>query len=314
MALEDLRAYSPASNEPDDFQSFWSATLDESRAKKRETVVTAHDNHLTAIDTWDVIFSGFGGNPIRAWLHLPAGTDARLPCVVQYIGYGGGRGLAHENLLWALAGYAHLVVDSRGQGASWSVGDTADPSGGEPAVPGVMTRGIESPETYYYRRLITDAALAVEVARELEAVDPDRVYTTGVSQGGGLAIAAASLGKANGAMPDVPFLCDFPRAVWIADTTPYSEVAAYLSTHRTSVEAVFTTLSYMDGVTFARHATAPALFSVALMDDICPPSTVYGAYNAWAGEKRIREWSFNRHEGGLAFQQIEQLEWLSGVL
>ena len=33
------------------------------------------------------------------------------------------------------------------------------------------------------------------------------------------------------------------------------------------------------------------------MDDICPPSTVYAAYNAWAGPKRIIEYPFNRPRG-----------------
>jgi len=61
---------------------------------------------------------GFGGDPIKGWLHLPrARTDAPLPCVVEYLGYGGGRGLVHDRVTWATAGYAHFVMDSRGQGS-----------------------------------------------------------------------------------------------------------------------------------------------------------------------------------------------------
>ncbi len=41
---------------------------------------------------------------------------------------------------------------------------------------------------------------------------------------------------------------------------------------------VFRTLSYIDGMNFAARASAvPALFGVALMDPICPPSTLYAA-------------------------------------
>ena len=58
------------------------------------------------------------------------------------------------------------------------------------------------------------------------------------------------------------------------------------------------TLSYFDGAVLARSAKAPALFSVGLMDDICPPSTVYAAFNAYGGPKEIREYPFNDHEGG----------------
>ena len=63
---------------------------------------------------------------------------------------------------------------------------------------------------------------------------------------------------------------------------------------------------------FARHATAPALFSVALMDDICPPSTVFSAYNAYAGDKSIELYTYNNHEGGGPHQDRAQLAWLAG--
>ena len=49
------------------------------------------------------------------------------------------------------------------------------------------------------------------------------------------------------------------------------------------------------------------------MDDICPPSTVYAAYNRYGGEKQIIEYPFNGHEGGLVFQQAAQLAWLAAL-
>ena len=71
------------------------------------------NNGLTEIDSYDVTFAGFGGSPIRGWLHLPAHGTGPVAAVVEYLGYGGGRGLAHERVLWAAAGYAHLVMDTR---------------------------------------------------------------------------------------------------------------------------------------------------------------------------------------------------------
>lgn len=58
---------------------------------------------------------------------------------------------------WATAGYAHLIMDTRGQGSGWSSGHTADPEGSGPAQPGFLTRGISEPATYYYRRVFVDA-------------------------------------------------------------------------------------------------------------------------------------------------------------
>ena len=49
--------------------------------------------------------------------------------------------------------------------------------------------------------------------------------------------------------------------------------------HREAEEAVWRTLSYVDGVNFARRATAPAHFGVGLRDTVCPPRTAFAAYN-----------------------------------
>jgi cephalosporin-C deacetylase len=81
---------------------------------------------LVAQETFDVTFNGFGGQPVKGWLILPSQRTGKLPCVVEYIGYGGGRNFAIDWLLWASAGYAHFVMDTRGQGSTWSAGDTPD--------------------------------------------------------------------------------------------------------------------------------------------------------------------------------------------
>jgi cephalosporin-C deacetylase len=156
---------------------------------------------------------------------------------------------------------------------------------------------------------------AVETAREHPRVDPDRIIVCGGSQGGGITLAAAGLVDGlYAAMPDVPFLCHFRRATEITNSRPYDEITQYCRAHRDQVEQVFASLAYFDGVNFAAHATAPALFSVGLMDNVCPPSTVFAAHNHYAGEKDIRIWPYNEHEGGAAFQATEQLRWLRDLL
>jgi cephalosporin-C deacetylase len=232
--------------------------------------------------------------------------------VVEFVGYGGGRGLAHERILWAAAGYAHFVMDTRGQGSSWAVGDTPDPDAtGAPSHPGFMTQGILDPRTYYYRRVYTDAVRGIEAARAHPAVDPTRVAVTGGSQGGGISLAVAGLvDDLSAVAPDVPFLCDFPRAIRLVDTDPYAEIARYLKTHRDHVEQAYATLSYFDAAILGRRATAPALFSVGLMDQVCPPSTVYAAFNHYAGPAEIREYPFNDHEGGEGFHDLVKMRWL----
>jgi cephalosporin-C deacetylase len=313
LPLPELRAYAPALTVPSDLDPFWAATLADTRAYDLAATFTPIDNDLRVISTFDVVYAGFGGSPIRAWLHLPAGAPGPLPAVVEYIGYGGGRGLPHERFLWAAAGYAHLVMDTRGQGSSWATGETPDPdAAGAPFHPGFMTQGILDPATYYYRRVFADAVRAVEAVRAHPQVDPARIAVTGGSQGGGICLAVASLVTDIAAvMPDVPFLSDFPRAITFADSDPYGEIVRYLKAHRDHVDRALATLAHFDVAILGRRASAPALFSVGLMDQICPPSTVYAAFNAYGGPKEIREYPFNDHEGGQGFHDAAKLRWLA---
>ncbi|ROQ39667.1 cephalosporin-C deacetylase [Frondihabitans sp. PhB188] len=315
MPEEELRRYTSSQVDPVDFDEFWAATLDSTRSHDLGLAVVPVDTGLATVDVFDVTFAGYEGQPVRAWLRVPHGASAPLPAVVQFVGYGGGRGRAVENLFWSSAGYAHLQMDTRGQGSAWSEGATADPDGGGPQFPGFLTRGIDSRETYYYRRVFADAVRAVEAARTLPAIDADRVVVLGGSQGGGIALAVAGLvpGLA-AAFPRVPFLCDFPRATVMTDADPYKEIGRYLAVHRDRVDAVHGVLAYFDGVNFARRATAPAWFTTALMDPICPPSTVFGAFNVYGGEKAITVWPYNGHEGGDVFDDEAQLAVLRQVL
>jgi cephalosporin-C deacetylase len=57
------------------------------------------------------------------------------------------------------------------------------------------------------------------------------------------------------------------------------------------------------------RATAPTLFSVGLMDPICPPATVYAAYTAYTGERDIRVWRY-ADQGGYGSTPPEHLAWL----
>lgn len=321
LPLDQLQTFAPDVAEPADFDEFWERTLSQARAAAGDVDVVPFATGLTRVDVFDVTFPGFAGHPIKAWYARPAGVTEQLPCVVEIAGYGGGRGLAFEHTLWPSAGYAYMIIDTRGQGSSWGAGgDTPDPVGSTAATPGYMTRGILDEEDYYFRRVITDAVLAVDTARVLPGVDASRVAFKGASQGGGIAIAVAGLvPDLLAVMPDVPFLCHFERSVSMADTMPYPEIRQYLSVHRDVTERVFRTLSYVDGVNFSRRAKAPSLWSIALMDDVCPPSTCFAAYNRYGeslggAPKDVVVYPYNGHEGGGTHQTALQLAFMSRLL
>src|ERR1700691_609953 len=130
LSDEELVRYRSSVVPPEDLSEFWERTLGESRAVSWAPKLERVDTGLRAVETFDVTFSGFGGQPIKAWLHKPAGAGSDLPVIIHYAGYGGGRALPHQVGAWPLAGYACLAVDNRGQGALGGYpGDTPDPGG-----------------------------------------------------------------------------------------------------------------------------------------------------------------------------------------
>ena len=316
LPLEQLKTYLPPREEPADFEVFWQRTLAEARNLPLDASFEPVDLGLKTVETFDLTFNGYDGQPIKGWLLLPRHRQIPLPCVVEYIGYGGGRGFPTDWLVWSSAGFAHLVMDTRGQGSTWRQGDTPDREAldANPHYPGYMTQGILDPHTYYYRRVFVDGVRAVDAARSHPEIDAARIAVTGGSQGGGISLAVSGLEPhVSVLMCDVPFLCHYRRATEITDSAPYSEIVRYCKAHRDKIDTVFTTLPYFDGINFAVRAKARALFSVALMDEICPPSTVFAAYNHFAGQKEIRVYPYNNHEGGDNYQVVEKIKFLASL-
>ncbi len=126
MGLDELRAYTGLSGEPDDFDDFWRRTLAEARSAAAE----AKRDHLERIETpvrtaetYDLTFAGWGGQPVRAWVRVPRRVESGRT-VVQFVGYGCRRGLILEVLLWSSAGFEHVVVDNRDSGSRETLGET----------------------------------------------------------------------------------------------------------------------------------------------------------------------------------------------
>ena len=293
--IDKLRAYKPPLTRQADFASFWEETRARAAAIPLAPALEPTDYPADGIEISRATYAGWDGARIVGWYLRPK-APGRYPGLVFYHGYSGSRGAIYDYLGWAGQGYAVFAVDTRGQN-----GDTSDPTtypSGHST--GWMTLGITRRDSYYYRGAYIDCVRALDFMESRPEVDPDRIGITGISQGGGLTLAVAGLDhRPKVAMSDVPYLCNFPRALDVTDQRPYNELIDYLRSHPGQEDAVFTTLSYFDGMNLAPEISCPTLVSVGLLDTICPPSTVFSAYNhideARATTKEIKVYPFGVH-------------------
>jgi cephalosporin-C deacetylase len=312
LPLEQLRVYRPPLTKQPDFDSFWQRTLSEALSQPLELSLEPVEYPVPEVRLFRARFAGFGGGQCVAWYMHPKSVPAGgLPALVFYHGYSGNKGQPHDYLRWALQGYAVLAVDVRGQSGESS--DGAQYEGGH--VTGWMTQGIMDPWQYYYRAVYADAVRAAEVMASLPEVDSRRLGAAGVSQGGGLTLAAAALsGRFALALPDVPYLCHFRRSLEIAQQGPYLELATYFKIYPEREEAAFRTLSYFDNMNLAERITCPVLMSVGLQDLICPPSTIFATYNYIASAKKeLAVYPYHGHEVP-PVHVTEQIRWANTIL
>jgi cephalosporin-C deacetylase len=82
VPLDQLCAARARLDPPADLDQFWAEALSDDAAKRFEPSYTAVPTSLRLVESFDVVFAGYGGDSVRGWLHLPAERAAPLPCVV----------------------------------------------------------------------------------------------------------------------------------------------------------------------------------------------------------------------------------------
>ena len=293
LPLEQLRQYRTETEEPPELDKWWQLRLAQALGQAREPGPIRYKSDIyTPVEVYDAEFSGAGGDRIRAWYLRPAGADGRTPVVVKFVGYGGGRGLPTEHALLPALGYSVFVMDTRGQGGRWTTGETRDHPEGQPGGPR------ECPGHDQGNRAAGRLLLHPPVHRRRDG-GRRGPRTDGRAPGRGERQQPGWGPRAGRRRPgpeqvavchaDVPFLCDIQRAITLAPEAPYTEVPEFLAHQLDLIPAALDTLRYVDCALLARRITARCLLSVGLMDTICPPSTVFAAYNEITAAKDI--WS-----------------------
>ncbi len=286
--LHELEQYLGTNPRPADFDAYWAKALQElDGVYPAVKMIPVDVLGNTNAELFHLYFTGVGGARVYAKYLRPKNPPKPSPAILQFHGYAGSSGDWSDKLNFVNEGFAVAALDCRGQGGlsednSQVIGNTRE---------GHLIRGLDGPpEKLLYRQLFLDTAQLARIVMALPEIDPARVGSMGGSQGGALALVCAALEPRIARTASVfPFLSDYQR-VWEMDLAKdaYNDIKQYFRRfdplHERAGE-VFTKLGYIDIQHLASRIRSEVLMGITLMDNICPPSTQFAAFNKITAKK-----------------------------
>jgi len=281
-----------------DFEAFWEKNVAEMRKVPLKVERTRMESpYDSAMTTYEVTYNTHDDTVIHAYFGLPANAEKKLPCVVYFHGGSEKRVLMHSVVQ---TGVAVLSMDVRGQGGispDHATYQTGDVNGG------LMTKGVLDENEYYLKNIFLDAVRSMDVAAQFPEVDPNRIVTMGVSQGGALSIVASALsGRSIRCFTYVPSYCCIKQRI-LAGSRVFGSTHTYLKTYPQYTDRVFDVVSYFDVNNMVSLLKVPTAFNFNLDDPVCLPHFVYSAYSHANCKKTLNVYPFLEHSLAPDFQK-----------
>jgi cephalosporin-C deacetylase len=298
--LHELREYQGTNPKPADYEAYWDRALQElDRIDPQVEMIPVDILGDCNADLFHLYFTGVGGARVHAKYIRPRQTKKPGPAVLEFHGYGADSGDWSGKLNYLSQGYSFASLDCRGQGGGLSednsrvVGNT---------IQGHLSRGLYGPpDQMLFRQIFLDTAQLARIIMNQPEVDRSRVASTGKSQGGALALVCAALEPRIARVASLyPFLSDYQR-VWEMDLAKdaYADVKQYLRhfdpLHQ-RLEETFLRLGYIDIQHLVARIRGEVLMGLTLMDNICPPSTQFAAFNKITARKEALIYPDFAHE------------------
>lgn len=289
----------PVTQLPDDFREYWSNTLANARQTPLNPTMTLLPERCTESDNvYHVSFQTkpWGGR-FYGILSVPK-KEGKYPALLRVPGagvrpYSGDTYTASGQLITLEVGIHGIPV---------TLGQSVYDDLGAGALSGYWTFGLDDRDRSYYNRVIVGVLRAVDFICSLPQHDGQTLGVTGSSQGGALSIITAALDSRVTFLAAVhPALCDheaslkkracgWPHYFYRNDTPDKQELA---------------TARYYDTANFARLLNVPGWYSWGYNDEVCPPTSMYAAYNVITAPKELHPYL----ETGHYWYQEQWEEW-----
>lgn len=279
----------PSLPSPDDFDAFWDQQKKELAAVPLKPTLAAVP--LAApddadLEAWDVaVPAELDGPPVTGYLALPKGAAPKsLPAVLWVHGAGVRGSSLPAALGGARDGFLSMDINAHGlpngkPGDFYkqiAAGDLKD----------YRTAGNTSRDTVYFRGMFVRLMRALDYLASRPEWNGKVLAVVGHSQGGYQALAAGGLDpRVTFIGSGVPAGCDH-TGMKADRISGWPKLVAKTAAGTVNEESL-TASRYVDGVNFASRCRAEAIVSVGFVDITCPPTSVYAAYNALPGKKRM---------------------------
>lgn len=284
----------PTQTEPDDFDAFWQKGLEDLKKLPLEPEITRFTGNVPpAVDLYYVSFRSMphldaNGKPsesdarVHGVLSLPK-KPGRYPGVLYIPGAGVNRrnGEREPDAITLQIGVHGIPVN---QPNEYYKKQYTGP------LKEYYLQGLDSPLQHYYRRVILGCVRALDFLVSRPEYDGNNLSIIGGSQGGFLALATTALdSRVKSLVVRYPAYCDVTGYLhgraggWPHMFAPRPGGA---SNPNATPERIATT-GYYDSVNFARRIRVPGHYSWGYNDEVCPPTSIYAAYNLISAPKDL---------------------------
>jgi cephalosporin-C deacetylase len=288
----DAENYRPISTRPDDFATFWQATMADMRARPLDLTITPAPELSNAHKTVSLVsFTGLKGRRIEGWLEEPAAPG-------KYAATFGSRVQKYQ---WPKPGR-----DDATDTVNLVIKIFRD---------AIYSSGMEGRDTAEFREVYAEHARCVDVLVTRDKVDPKRIVATGASRSGPAALAAAALDH-RVALVDI----HVPTS---AGMSWPSRFYTGWGAHGTAAKPAnmplgewLRLLAYFDMVNFAPDVQCPVIIGQGLRDyDLSPAPGIIAAYALLPGDKALGVSPWEGHCYPDAFKKLQasyRQKYLSG--
>lgn len=295
----------PTTSLPSDFETFWTKGKEDLSKVPVNPILTLMPERCTdKVDVYHVRLDNVAGK-IYGILCTPK-KDGKYPAILHVPG--AGIRPYYGEVLEAEKGFISFTIGIHGIPVNLDQGVYNDLKQG--ALKNYWTTNLDDKDNAYYKRVYLGCVRAVDFIESRSNFDGENLGVTGGSQGGALSIITASLDDR------ISHLAAFFPA--LSDLTGFLHGRAggwpqIFKDDYTNKPEKIETSKYYDVVNFARFVKVPGWYSWGYNDNVCPPTSMYAAYNVIDSEKELHVFQETQH---WTFPEQHELknQWLFGKL